>query len=145
MDERVEKIITKDVLLCPEALKGIMSRKCNILDTRAIFYEGELWLVDGSEQLSSSRFEYLDGKATLVVTGALAIDQEVEPGVLANRLAKVHNMGAIKCTPEQRGAIQARLGLNEGAIGAGKAEEEPEEGSPLPGECEPPGAVMMMG
>jgi hypothetical protein len=106
-----------------------MSRKCNILETRAIFYEGELWLVDGSEQLSASRFEYLDGKATLVVTGALALDEDVEPGVLANRLVKVHNMGAIKCTPEQRGAIQARLGMNEGEIGAGEAEEAPEEGA----------------
>ena len=129
LDERVEQIVAKDVLLCPATLKGVMSRKFNILETRAIFYEGELWLVDGSEQFSASRFEYLDGKATLVVTGALALDEDVEPGVLANRLAKVHNMGAIKCTPEQRGAIQARLGLNEGAIGAGEEEEGPEEGA----------------
>jgi hypothetical protein len=129
LDELVEKIVVKDALLCPEALKGVMSRKCNILETKALFYAGELWLVDGHEQLSASRFEYLDGKATLVVTGALAVDQDVEPGVLAQRLAKVHNMGAIKCTPEQKGAIQARLGTNEGTIGAGDEEEEPGEGT----------------
>ena len=129
LDERVEQIVVKDVLLCPAALKGVMSRKVNILETKAIFYEGELWLVDGGEQLSASRFEYLDGKATLVVTGALAVDKDVEPGVLAQRLAKVHNMGAINCTPEQKGAIQARLGMNEGAIGAGEEEEEPKEGA----------------
>ena len=129
LDESVEQIIVKDMLLCPAALKGIMSRKCNILETKAIFYEGELWLVDGHEQLSASRFEYLDGKATLVVTGAMDVDQDVEPGVLAQRLAKVHNMGAIKCTPEQKGAIQARLGMNEGMIGAGEEEEEPKEGA----------------
>ena len=127
LDERVEQIKFKDMLLCPAALKGVMSRKCNMLETKAIFYEGELWLVDGGEQLSASRFEYLDGKATLVVTGALAVDDDVEPGVLAQRLAKVHNMGAINCTSEQKGAIQARLGTNEGAIGAD--EEEPKEGS----------------
>ena len=57
----------------------------------------------------------------------LEVDKDMEPGVLAQRLAKVHNMGAIKCTPEQKGAIQARLGTNEGAIGAD--EEEPMEGS----------------
>jgi hypothetical protein len=129
LDEGIEQLIVKDLLLCPAALKGIMSRKCNILDTKAIFYEGELWLVDGHEQLSASRFEYLEGKATLVVTGALAVDQEVEPSVLAQRLGKVHNMGAIKCTPEQKGAIQARLGMNEGAIGAGEEDEEPKEGA----------------
>ncbi len=129
LDEQLEQIIVKDLLLCPAALKGVVSRKCNILDTRAIFYEGELWLVNGSEQLSASRFEYLEGKATLVVTGALAIDGSVEPSVLASRLAKVHNFGAIKCTPEQKGALQARLGLNEGMIGAGHEEEEPVEGA----------------
>jgi len=129
LDERVEQIVAKDVLLCPAALKGVMSRKCNILETKVIFYEGELWLVDGHEQLSASRFEYLDGKATLVVTGALTVDPEVEPGVLAQRLAKVHNMGALKCTPAQKGAIQARLGMNEGMLGAGDEEEEPEAGT----------------
>ncbi len=126
--EGVQQLIARDLLLCPAALKGIMSHKCNLLETRAIFYEGELWLVDGGDQLSASRFEYLDGKATLVVTGALSIDQELEPGVLASRLAKVHNMGAIRCTPQQKGAIQARLGMNEGVIGADE-EEEPAEGT----------------
>jgi hypothetical protein len=63
------------------------------------------------------------------VTGALTIDGSVEPGALASRLAKVYNMGAIKCTPEQKGALQARMGLNEGMIGAGEAEEEPREGA----------------
>jgi len=129
LEERVQQLIVRDLLLCPAALKGIMSRKCNLLETRAIFYEGDLWLVDGSDQLSASRFEYLDGKATLVVTGALSIDHDLEPGVLASRLAKVHNMGAIRCTPQQKGAIQARLGMNEGAIGAGEEEEEPAEGT----------------
>lgn len=129
LDGQLDKVIAKDLLFCPAALKGIMSHKCNLLETRAIFYEGELWLVDGGEQLSASRFEYLEGKATLVVTGALSIDDDVEPGVLASRLAKVHNMGAIKCTSQQRGAIQARLGMNEGVIGAGEKEEEPAEGA----------------
>jgi len=129
LDERVQQLIAKDLLLCPVAMKGIMSRKCNMLETRAIFYEGELWLVDGSDQLSASRLEYLDGKATLVVTGALSVDQQLEPGVLADRLAKVHNMGAIKCTQQQKGAIQARLGTNEGIIGTSEEDDEPAEGT----------------
>jgi hypothetical protein len=129
LDERLDQIEARDLLLCPAGLKGVMSRKCNLLETQAIFYEGELWLVDGQEQLPASRFEYLVGKATLVVTGALAIDPDVEPKVLADRLAKVHNQGMIKCTPEQKGAIQARLGLNEGLLGAVEEEEEAEEGT----------------
>jgi hypothetical protein len=133
LDERLAQIVAKDLLLCPVGLKGTMSHKCNILETQAIFYEGELWLVEGEEHLSASRFEYVDGKATLVVTGALVIDPDVEPKVLADRLAKVHNQGAIKCTPAQKGAIQARLGLNEGALGAAGEKGELEEGAQMVG------------
>jgi hypothetical protein len=129
LDERLAEIVAKDLLLCPTGLRGVMSRKCNILETETIFYDGELWLVDGAEELSASRFEYLTGQATLVVTGVLAIDPDLEPKVLADRLAKVHNQGVINCTPEQRGAIQARLGLSEGLLGAEEEEGEPEEGS----------------
>jgi hypothetical protein len=127
LDGRLDQIVVRDLLLCPAGLKDVMSRKCNLLETQAIFYEGELWLVDGEEQLSASRFEYLTGKATLVVTGALAVDPDVEPKVLADRLTKVHNQGAIQCTVEQKGAIQARLGLKEGVLVTAK-EEEAEEG-----------------
>jgi hypothetical protein len=38
-------------------------------------------------------------------------------------------MGAMKCTPQQKGAIQARLGINEGIIGTSEEEEEPSEGT----------------
>lgn len=129
LDKRIEQIIVKDALFCPAALKGVMSRKCNILETKAIFYEGALWLVDGSEQLAASRFEYLEDRATLVVTGELVVDEALDPGVLASRLAKVYNMGAITCTAGQKGAIQARLGLNEGMIGTREGEDKPKEGA----------------
>ena len=117
------------IVLCGTEVKSLREKACSLEEAYARLEDGELWLVDGQEELSASRFEYLDGKATLVVTGALAVDQDVEPSVLAQRLAKVHNMGTIRCTPEQRGAIQARLGTNEGMIGAGDEEEEPEEGA----------------
>ena len=133
LDERLAEIVVQDLLLCPAGLRGVMSRKCNILETQTIFYDGELWLVDGADELSASRFEYLTGKATLVVTGVLTIDPELEPRVLADRLAKVHNQGVISCTREQRGAIQARLGLSEGVLEVEKEEEEGEDGTRLLG------------
>lgn len=128
LEERLEKIVVKDALFCPVALRATIGGKCNLLETQAYFYEGELWLVDGAERLGASRFEFLDGQATLVVTGSLNVDPEVEPKVLAQRLAKVHNMGAIKCTPAQEGALQARLGVNEGALLSSAPKEEPEDG-----------------
>jgi hypothetical protein len=91
-----------------------VAQKCNLLETQAIFYQGELWLIENELSLSASRFDYLAGKATLVVRGELAVAPEIDPKILADRLDKVHNFGEIICTPEQAAAFQARLGINEG-------------------------------
>ena len=81
-----------------------------------ILYEGELWMVDDDLELVLTRFDFMDGIATVVVTGDLYIDPDIEPQVLADKLTKIHNLGVIHCTKAQMGAIQARMGLNEGAI-----------------------------
>jgi len=114
LDDRIEKLISNQPVLCPSALREVLVRKCDLLETRVLFYEGILWLVTGDERLMASRFEYLEGKATLVVEGDLVIDADVEPRMLAERLDKVYNFGDITCTKEQRGALESRLGLNEG-------------------------------
>lgn len=130
LDERLETLVVKDALICPSELKGVIARKCSLLETQALFYEGDLWLVEGSEHLAASRFDYLDGRASLIVTGALKVDSEIEPKVLAERLAKVHNLGSIRCTRPQEGALRARMGVNEGLLGVLEDEEveEPEDG-----------------
>lgn len=127
LDQAIEKLSVKDMLLYPKPLGEVLGRKCELASTQAIAYEGELWLVEGEEELVPSRFEYMEGKATLVVSGVLRIDPEVEPKVLAERLAKVHNKGEISCTKAQMGAIQARLGLNKGVLRDSEKEEEEEE------------------
>jgi len=128
LDDRLEALISEDMLICPAALRSIIARKCNPLQTRVIFYEGDLWLVDDELHLRPSRFDYLEGQATLVVHGELTIDPQLDPKVLADRLAKVHNLGVIRCTPEQLGAIQARLGLSEGELEDSTRAETPEGG-----------------
>lgn len=129
LDSRLESLVTEDIVICPAALKDVIYRKCNPLSTRIILYEGELWLVDDEMEIVPSRFDFLEGKATLVVSGELTISPDVEPGVLAERLAKVHNFGEIYSTPEQRGAIQARLGINEGELLDSSREESEEQGA----------------
>jgi hypothetical protein len=128
LDERLEAVITQNTVICPAELRSVMAGKCNLLETQAIFYDGELWLVDGEDDLVASRFDYLEGQATLVVVGELTIDSEVAPRMLADRLAKVHNLGVIRCTAEQRGAIQARLGLSEGVLKDSTQVQAPEHG-----------------
>ncbi len=105
-------------------------KKIDPLKTRAVFYEGQLWEVDGEETLGTSFFEALDGKVTLVVNGLLTLAPDVDARLLAQKLAKVHNRGAIHCRPEQMGVLQLRLGIKEGAIvdsSAPPENSEPEE------------------
>jgi hypothetical protein len=129
----LEQIRCTDTIFCPAGLKGALSGKCNLLENSAIFYEGALWLVDGEQTLRAARFDYLDGRATLVVFGELAIDPNVEPRMLADRLASIHNFGQIRCTPEQMGALEARLAVNEGELEDSTAPEEPSSGEPAIG------------
>lgn len=116
LDNSLDSLVATDILVAPADFQGVLSRKCNLIETRAVFYDGELWLVENEMEIVPSRFDFLDGKATLVVTGELAIASDVEPSVLADRFAAVHNFGEITCTREQKGAIQARLGLSDGEL-----------------------------
>jgi len=116
LDSCLEALIAKDFVICPAALKEVIARKCNMLETDVLFYEGELWLVDDELTLFASRFDYLEGKATLIVFGELTLADDVEPQVLIEQLAKVHNFGEISCTPQQMGAIQSLLGVKDGEL-----------------------------
>jgi hypothetical protein len=115
-DQRVDSLIAKDLLLCPAALKPVVARKCSLFDTKAIFYTGELWLVQDEQTWQTWRFDALKGAATLVVTGELSIDPAIPSAILSERLAKIHNFGLIRCAPEQQAAIEARLATREGEI-----------------------------
>jgi len=110
--------------VCPDRLRDIVATKLDLVADRAIFYEGELWLFDGEHTLHASRFEYTEGKATALVTGELHINEDVEPSTLATRFAAVHNLGEIRCSPEQMGAIEARLGMQEGELLGSTPEEK---------------------
>ena len=104
------------LIVCPERLKDAVKTKVDMIKDRIVFYEGELWLFDDEHTLHASRFDYLDGKATVLVSGDLRIDAEVTPSVLADRFLVVHNLGTIRCTPEQMGVIEARLGIHDGDL-----------------------------
>lgn len=114
LDQAVDALMVTDLLIAPAPLSAPLAKKCNLLQTEAILYDGELWLIDNETILHASRFDYLEGKATLVVRGELTITEDVEPKALAQHFAKVHNWGEIYCTPAQMSALQARLGINKG-------------------------------
>jgi hypothetical protein len=127
LDDALDTLVIKGNLIGPAAVKEVISRKCNTLEIATIFYEGELWLEENTSTITSSRFEYLDGQATLVVEGKVTIDPSVEPQTLVSRLAKVHNRGKIECAPEQMGAIQSRLGIKQGKLSVIQEKVEKED------------------
>ena len=118
-----------EMIVAPAALRDALAPKCDLAADRVLFYDGALWLEDDSSELAVERFSYLDGAATLLVDGQLAIHRGVEPAVLAERLAKVHNFGLIRCTPAQMSALQARMGIGDGLIDSSNGNEEDDEKS----------------
>ena len=103
----------------------MVSRKCNLLETKRVFYHGKPWPVDEVQELAPAAFDYMDEKISLLVFGVLTISPVIEANGLADRVADIYNFGVISCSAEQMGAIQARLGLNEGVLEL--ADEEDEE------------------
>ena len=124
LDERLESLVCKQMVVCPMALGQVMSRKCDVAQTQLVLYEETLWMIEDTRELTPSSFEYLEGRLTLMVKGVVTISPEVEPSVLADRLAKVHNWGVINCTPQQMGAVQARLGTSSGVLADSTKKDE---------------------
>lgn len=116
LEEGLDALHSQEMIVCPKALQAVLARKCDLLENQVVFYEGALWLAEGSHVLYGSYLDTLEGPFTLVVTGELTIDPAVDEKALAARLAKVHNLGQIRCTPRQMGVVQARLGLHDGSL-----------------------------
>lgn len=125
----LEALVAEDLLICPARLQAAMGAICKLADSKPIFYEGELWLIGTVETLRPSRFDFVTGNATLVVTGVLRIDCAVEPATLYERLHAVHNFGVIDCTPDQEAALRGRLEIDAGAFSE-TTESDEDDGSP---------------
>lgn len=110
----------------------MLLRKLSDPTTKVVAYEEQLWEVPGVMTIGKSRFDFLEGKATLLVTGVLTISPEVTPELIIERIAVVHNKGVIMCTAEQMDAVQERLGIGTGVLqvstGSGEDDEEESEG-----------------
>jgi hypothetical protein len=125
LEQVVEKVICEELLIAPAGIKAVLAQHCNLFETRTIFYADELWLVKDAQKLLPRRITGLRGTATLVVTGELTFDSSVTPESIAERISKVHNLGLIRCTPEQQAVLEDRLVTAEGAIVDSTEVEEP--------------------
>ena len=116
LDKHLEALICRGTVVSPTTLSSVVTQKCDPLENELLFYEGELWRVEDDETLTAARFDHLEGTATLFVSGDLNLDPGLSPDLIAKRLSKIHNRGTIRCTSDQRGAVQAKLGLQDGSV-----------------------------
>jgi hypothetical protein len=127
LDQALESLVANNLLVAPTALRSSIAGKCNLLETETIFYNGELWYLEGEVTLRPARFNYLADKATLVVRGELTIDPAVEGQTLFDKLDKVHLFGEVMATTDQIAALQARLGINKGEFIDTSGSDEPDD------------------
>jgi len=107
--EKIEGLRCAGLITCPVELQAALANVCDLLDAETLFYEGDLWEIEGTSELHPARFDHLEGKLTLVVSGSLSVHPEVTPDLLKSRLAAVHLYGIIECSPEQQAAIESRM------------------------------------
>ncbi|MDE2845824.1 MAG: hypothetical protein OXO51_03875 [Gemmatimonadota bacterium] len=116
LDKALGGLICTGTVLCPDSLSEVLSQKCDTLKTRIVFYDGALWAVKTTVKLHKSRFDFLEGTATLYNTGVVTIAEDVDAQILYDHLAGVYNWGVIGCNPDQKGAVEARMVVNEGVV-----------------------------
>ncbi len=116
LDRNLESIIATELILCPAELMEVLYKKCKWHETRVADYTGEFWIIDDIRELPVLGLQALEGTATLIVFGELTLDPAIDPQMLVEKLYKVHNMGVIVCTPEQKIALKSLLGLHSGEI-----------------------------
>lgn len=123
LDGALGGLICTGTVLCPDGVSEVLSKKCDTLKTRVVFYDGALWDVKSTVTLQKSRFDFLEGTASLCNTGVVTIAGDVDAQVLYDHLAGVYNWGVISCNPDQKGAVEARMVVNEGVVDDTAAEE----------------------
>ena len=129
LDRALGGLICTGTVLCPDNLSEVLSKKSDTLKTRVVFYDGALWVVKTTVTLQKSRFDFLEGTATLYNTGVVTITGDVDAQALYDHLAGVYNWGVISCNPDQQGAVEARMVVNEGVVDV-TAVEEVDNGEP---------------
>jgi hypothetical protein len=116
LDNSIVALKCTDYVFCPTELLEVLYRKCKWHETRVLDFSGELWIIDDIRELPVFGIQALDGVATLVVFGELTIDPAITPQMLTEKLFKVHNLNLILCSPEQKSALEAKLGIKIGEI-----------------------------
>ena len=85
IDQNLQELRCAGMILAPASLRDSLAPKCDLERDQVLFYDGTLWLEEGSAELTTERFAYLDGVATLLVEGVVTIHEAVDPALLMER------------------------------------------------------------
>jgi len=135
LDEALDNLVCHNKVYCPASLRKVLVTKCDPLEMQILFYEGELWIVDGVREVSAAQLQAVDGKITVIVEGVLKFDADVPVGLLSEKIARIDNTGIISCTREQQAVLETRIKVREGLF----------EDSQKPAEEESPGDENVIG
>lgn len=127
-DHAVTALKTNEYVICHESLKSVVLDKAVVPEMTVLTYAGKLIHVEGEETLTGPELEFTEGKVALLVAGELAIDPDVKPEWLIEKIEVVDNFGEISGNPRQLGALKARLRTRKGEMTDSTRETEIEEG-----------------
>lgn len=127
-DHAVAALKTNEFVVCSESLKSAVLDKAVVPETTVLTYTGKLIHVEGEDTLTGPELEFTDGKIALLVTGELAIDPNVEPELLIEKIEVLDNFGEVSGNPRQLGALKTKLRTRKGEMTDSTRETEIEEG-----------------
>lgn len=116
LEGHIEKIESKDAIVCTRALKEAVLGLCGDVSTRICDYTGRVLIIDGERKLTQSELKYTPGPITYIVKGDFLIDDNVLPETFMEKVEYIDNFGDITCDTEHYGLIQSKLRISEGDI-----------------------------
>ncbi len=130
LNKHIRALYTTGSIICTEALRPAVLKLCTDPSVRILHHAEELILVEGRHTLTRAELGYRPDRFSLLVYGALKIQEDLDPRELFDRLEWVDKFGEISAGEEQLGALQARLRTREGAL----VNLEQRESGAMPGE-----------
>ena len=116
LKNHIEKIQTKDVIVCRKELKEPVFELCDDVTVQICDYSGKVYIIDGEHTLTQSELKYTPEDITYIVRGELTINDDVSPDLMFQKIEHIDNLGDIFCSGEQCGLVQVKLRTSQGDV-----------------------------
>ena len=116
--ERVgyQHIAVVGTVLAPPESEAALSGRVTSIGSGVVYYTAPPRVFDGKDAFPSTFFEYLDEPITLVLSGSFAIEDDVTPELLKQKVAGIVLSGKLTAPRQLVGVIQALTLAKSGTI-----------------------------